>query len=526
VAAGNAVDLEFDDFFAASYRAVVRGAAFVVGDWEVAREIAQEAFVKAPRMQRAAIALHYLDDLPVNQVALTIGCAEATARVHLHRGRQRLASCCGNRWSIKRKLKRTRRSTMPPDDYVGWIVSTTASPAIDLDADLQAVHRRASVRRRARRRSLGAVALLGAVTVLVGAFALGDSHADDRSRVIVQPSTTESSVTTTLVPPDAKRIAPGDVTEFAGIHGNGPLAVGAGSVWVADGDTASCTDSRSCSWLLRIDPESGEVVARVQLSKQALGLAVDGSGVWAMTDVPDGSPAVVTHVDPATNTVVSDTDIPGTSVLGNSGSPPGVALGAGSVWAYYGRTLARIEPATGKVVATIDLPNAPDHGITSGQGMVANDRGVWLNGSSAIWHVDPSTNAVSTLVALQPGYVQSMALDGGTLWVTQTRTNADGGPEPAQLFRVDTRTGEVRATRVRTCHVATGSGQVWFQRICTPTLSTSRPEVLAQVDPETGQVLRYANVPAELLDPPTVAVAPDAVWLLDRTRLTRVRTAH
>jgi RNA polymerase sigma-70 factor (ECF subfamily) len=142
-------ELEFDELFASTYPAIVRGAALVVGDREVARELAQEAFVKAllhwrrvrtydrpdawvrkvafrmalrakarepqrgalpeqavsdrvidldlvrviaqlPPIQRAAIVLHYLDDLPVEQVAEMLGCAPSTARVHLHRGRTRL----------------------------------------------------------------------------------------------------------------------------------------------------------------------------------------------------------------------------------------------------------------------------------------------------------------------------------------------------------------------------------------------------------------------------------------------------
>jgi RNA polymerase sigma-70 factor (ECF subfamily) len=140
---------EFADFFASSYPAIVRSAALVVGDQEVARELAQDAFVKAllrwkrvrtyehleawvrkvtfrmalrakarrarhqtfrpsaiadpidadllraikslPRMQRAAIALHHLDDLPVDEVAATLGCSPSTTRVHLHRGRAQLA---------------------------------------------------------------------------------------------------------------------------------------------------------------------------------------------------------------------------------------------------------------------------------------------------------------------------------------------------------------------------------------------------------------------------------------------------
>jgi len=43
-------------------------------------------------MQRAAVVLHYLHDLPVAEVAAELGCREATARVHLHRARPRLAT--------------------------------------------------------------------------------------------------------------------------------------------------------------------------------------------------------------------------------------------------------------------------------------------------------------------------------------------------------------------------------------------------------------------------------------------------
>jgi RNA polymerase sigma-70 factor (ECF subfamily) len=45
--------------------------------------------------QRAAIVLHYYEDRPVAEIAAILGCAEATARVHLHRGRRRLAVLLG-----------------------------------------------------------------------------------------------------------------------------------------------------------------------------------------------------------------------------------------------------------------------------------------------------------------------------------------------------------------------------------------------------------------------------------------------
>lgn len=40
--------------------------------------------------QRAAIVLHYYEDLPVEQVAVILDCTENTVKSHLHRGRNKL----------------------------------------------------------------------------------------------------------------------------------------------------------------------------------------------------------------------------------------------------------------------------------------------------------------------------------------------------------------------------------------------------------------------------------------------------
>ena len=48
-----------------------------------------------PMKQRAAVALHYLEDRPVDEIAELIGCADSTARVHLHRGRKALFAALG-----------------------------------------------------------------------------------------------------------------------------------------------------------------------------------------------------------------------------------------------------------------------------------------------------------------------------------------------------------------------------------------------------------------------------------------------
>lgn len=44
-----------------------------------------------PRRQAQSVALHYLFDLTVGQVAETLGCSEGSVKVHLSRGRETLA---------------------------------------------------------------------------------------------------------------------------------------------------------------------------------------------------------------------------------------------------------------------------------------------------------------------------------------------------------------------------------------------------------------------------------------------------
>jgi RNA polymerase sigma-70 factor (ECF subfamily) len=54
-----------------------------------------DALRRLPPQQRAAIALFYFEDRPVDEVAAILACSPATARVHLHKARHRLAALLG-----------------------------------------------------------------------------------------------------------------------------------------------------------------------------------------------------------------------------------------------------------------------------------------------------------------------------------------------------------------------------------------------------------------------------------------------
>jgi RNA polymerase sigma-70 factor (ECF subfamily) len=50
-----------------------------------------------PRRQAQTIALHYLEDRSVAEIAEVLGCAEGTVKVHLHKGRETLSRRLGLR---------------------------------------------------------------------------------------------------------------------------------------------------------------------------------------------------------------------------------------------------------------------------------------------------------------------------------------------------------------------------------------------------------------------------------------------
>jgi RNA polymerase sigma factor (sigma-70 family) len=50
------------------------------------------AIAQLPPAQRAAVVLFYYEDRPVREIASLLSCSESTARVHLHKARQKLGS--------------------------------------------------------------------------------------------------------------------------------------------------------------------------------------------------------------------------------------------------------------------------------------------------------------------------------------------------------------------------------------------------------------------------------------------------
>jgi YVTN family beta-propeller protein len=176
---------------------------------------------------------------------------------------------------------------------------------------------------------------------------------------------------------------------LGGAGARGSITVGAGSVWVAFGDSS----------VSRIDPRSRVVIATAFAGNTPSAIAYGNGSVW----IANEADSRVTRINPVTNgsfsfpitvglrprgIVVGDgavwvTDTGDDSVSrippgsGSSTSfsvgkaPVGIDYGAGSVWVANSGdgTVSRIDPATSKVVATIRVGNSP-HGIAVGAGKV------------------------------------------------------------------------------------------------------------------------------------------------------------
>jgi YVTN family beta-propeller protein len=155
-------------------------------------------------------------------------------------------------------------------------------------------------------------------------------------------------------PATAARIEPGPVHSFlvAEFMCCSGIALGEGSVWVTDGQG-----------VVRLNPGTGAVEARIPLTFACQNVAVGAGGVWLTDQLGD----TVWHIDPRTN--VADRSI----TVGEN--PEGIAIGAGSVWVASGDgTVSRIDPRTQLVTATVAVGGTPqDIAVGAGAAWVTVD---------------------------------------------------------------------------------------------------------------------------------------------------------
>jgi DNA-binding beta-propeller fold protein YncE len=180
----------------------------------------------------------------------------------------------------------------------------------------------------------------------------------------------------------------------------------AGSLWVlgVSTDVAQAPDRLS-----RLDPKTGRVMATRAIGNAA-GLVYGASSLWASSNDR------IIRLDLKSGRTIARLPV--------QGEP--FAFGDGDIWALENDTVnnqahvLRIDPATGSVVANIELPNLATFVTAAPNGTI------WVAENSGIshphlWTIDPATNALAGQVDL--GNVTSSIQDlviaaDGTVWVS------------------------------------------------------------------------------------------------------------
>ena len=240
-------------------------------------------------------------------------------------------------------------------------------------------------------------------------------------------------------------------------------AYGAGSLWVSDFEH---------SQVLRIDPRTRRVVARIPLEEPADDLAADDGSVWAR--------GYLTHprsrmwrIDPRTNRVALRTD---------DGERLMLAMAGGSVWVFHelvqpptidrvspaGRLTARIPFFRGSAlagagrwlwavaadgtVARIDAAAAriehrwplavPQTAVGDpSEAIAADDDGAWIIAADKGQIVRFEGDRIVRVLRIDDQVRPIMAATGGDLWVV-----AGDDLTSSRIVRYDQRTGKLTAT--------------------------------------------------------------------------------
>jgi streptogramin lyase len=189
----------------------------------------------------------------------------------------------------------------------------------------------------------------------------------------------------------------GAVQEKSHPHQEGlRLALDGDAVWVA----------RLQTEVVRIDWARATITRRFTLGipgSSSYDLIAAGGGV-AIADAPQQDAALL---DPQTGKV---TTVP----LG--GTLAGVAFGAGSFWvSVEDYTLARIDPASRRVIATVRL----DGQHLPGAVIVGGDA-VWVFASGLLQRIDPAANQVVHTLQVGPQEVEAgrLAAGAGAVWLS------------------------------------------------------------------------------------------------------------
>jgi hypothetical protein len=237
------------------------------------------------------------------------------------------------------------------------------------------------------------------------------------------------------------------------------VAVGSGAVW-ASSESGGATNPTAAGLLWRIDPGTNRAASPIPVSGGGQGIAIAAGSVWTV------SPQGTRRVDPRSGRVVARIDAargseiegfgdtlwvgqqridPATNTVAAVGTFDGfvTAIGPEGTWARSD-ALERVDPRTGRVLATLRRPGFTPNAIALGGGSVwvaYASRTEWE--TTAVGRIDPKTNRVAgDLVVLHGRVPSALAYSGGSLWLLAHNEEEQG----ARLTQIDPKKGSVIGT--------------------------------------------------------------------------------
>ncbi len=242
------------------------------------------------------------------------------------------------------------------------------------------------------------------------------------------------------------------LAEISGLGSPGGITFGFGSVWVQN-HRSGATD--------RIDPDSNKVIATIPttITQFSARPVVAGDMLWV-----EGSKSTIL-IDPKTNAI--------TATLPESACT--LAYGFNSVWSIGGpgQNFERLDPTTGKVIASIALPvGSTDSNICYDARITTNS--VWAITDQKLIKIDPAANNI----------VSSLPLD-------QVIANAKAGT---------------------TIPAGKAADFIWLMA----------DHGLVRIDPNTGAGLTFLPLNYAQYGLQTFAVGDTSIWLMGLGFITQV----
>jgi len=205
------------------------------------------------------------------------------------------------------------------------------------------------------------------------------------------------------------------------------IAFGEGAVWVTSGQANGV--------VYRVDPAANRVTATIEVPGGAFGIVVAAGTVWVTQYLPEPDPGIVARIDARTNRLLSPIEVPN--------MPGAIRYGLDAIWVTSRFTVSRIDPHSGAV--TQPLHRVGDVRAVGGGSLW----GTYANSAedAGVQRVDPVSGRVVATIRIPNGVLIAFGL--GTLWVAQDAStitsggNEPGRTKPGRLYRIDPATNRV-----------------------------------------------------------------------------------